>query len=293
MDVPTLDICGDEANVERLERVLLKFNEACAWLESIISKLPSDLRTAEYAEQMVCGWLLQEDCAKLSLKTWRKILSAPPGMVRVTSDHQAPLPAESRKTLETWVQHVEMREDKVVAALEWLNHVAHWANISRSTVSFEMMLEKTSSKPTDCECSKELDPTCIKHLDMSVRIKHLNALMEFLAGLLDKRPEKSLAAAYRVELPDLREYTTRLRELSQSHRDTLLQLLVRFTIYIVNNPVGVDWRLPDCLENVLDDETDESDISAALQPVANLAAKHIFYALDTLRSFQTSNWQVA
>jgi hypothetical protein len=199
-------------------------------------------------------------------------------------DIQVALPAEAKAALERRVHDNELREDGVICALEWAHKVAAWADLSRSsnTVSWEMPLVKCSITPPEC-IRNELGST--ENAKQAVCVKHLNALQEFLAGLLQIRPESSLPAAYRTELPNKQAYMHSATQLAASDRRVLFRRLVAYVTHVLRNACSPDWSLSDCLENVPDDsDLDDDDLAQVLAPVEGLFAKHIYHALDVLRA---------
>jgi hypothetical protein len=182
----------------------------------------------------------------------------------------------------------EFGEESVIAALEWAHKAAAWADFSRSTntISWDVPLVTCAITPPDCIHAELGSPDNAKHC---MCVKHLNALQHFLADLLHVRPENSLTLPYKEELPDRRIYKQLVLNLSSEDRGILLRRLIAYTTYVLRNASSPDWVLSDCLEHVLDEPNmDEDAMTRALAPVENLLGKHIYHALDILRSVSVS-----
>jgi len=188
---------------------LVPWRKARSWLEQNIVILPQSepMRAAKDAEALLQGWLSQTlQLAEFSLDGWPQIASVPAGMVRLPADEQAVvLPPECILAIEDFFCEFGILRDKICLALEVLKKIALAVESAPHKISPETMLQDRIST---CGCRLPPSPSLFDIFELRkgrkivLRIKHLNALQDYLSDRIEAKAEDVLDLAYRTPLDE-------------------------------------------------------------------------------------------
>jgi len=188
---------------------LVPWRKARCWLEQNIVILPQSepMRAAKDAEALLRGWLSQTlQLAEFSLDGWPQIASVPAGMVRLPADEQAVvLPPECILAIEDFFCEFGILRDKICLALEVFKKIALAVESAPHKISPETMLQDRIST---CGCRLPPSPSLFDIFELRkgrkivLRIKHLNALQDYLSDRIEAKAEDMLDLAYRTPLDE-------------------------------------------------------------------------------------------
>jgi hypothetical protein len=236
-----------QAQPDIVAQHLVPWGKAREWLECNILALPQQapLRGPKELESLVRAWLTQTGSLQLvsfSLQDWPRIQQVPACVVRLPAHEQTPaLPYEYDEAIHEYFKQYCLLRDKVLLALEALKKIAMAINAHVGRISPETLLsEKVSALPPPTSSSvpgnvkgrssnaHEPPPDLVQFLaqektgKVGLRIKHLNALQDYLSELIDSRAEEALLPAYRTPIDD-----PKFRDACAALHDEQLSFLIR------------------------------------------------------------------
>ena len=212
-----------------------KAKEICENIMDLPQREP--MRVAKNLESLLRDWFkFNTSIVKFSLDDWPKSQQIPAGIVRLPKDEQAAsLPPDCVVAIEDFFRNYGRTMDQVYLALEVFKKIAMSVESSQAKISCETPLQdKISSfvRLPQSPCSKA--PRLLQIFEqqtgkrLSLRIKHLNALQDFLSEIIGAKVEDVLCSAYRVPLDDRQlDHLRSIHSCQKMHLKHLLRKLLK------------------------------------------------------------------
>ncbi len=233
-----------QADPERIAECLLPWRKAKDWLRENILNLPQrkPQRMAILLEWCLRDWLEQTvpSLVIFSLDDWPRIQRVPAGVVRLPADEQAPaLPPDWVLTIDDFFNQYGLLRDQVCLALDIFKKIALLAMSDSTKISPETPLQEKISAfvqkhPVSAlKPSSNISPRLLDIFDphtvpkkVCLRMKHLNALQDYLSNRIDAKVEDNLSITYRVPLSQQQLSHLSSINTKQTHPSFLLGMLL-------------------------------------------------------------------
>lgn len=311
-----VEIYLHQAKPEIVSQYLVPWYKARMWLESNICALQAHLCGPKELESLVHAWLTQTGSLQLvrfSMEGWPRLQQVPACVVRLPPHQQTPaLPHEFAEAIEEYFKQYGLLRDKVLLALEALKKIAMAINANIGRISPETPLSEKVSTLLPCippgvpgkvlngrcDNAHESPPDLVHFLaqqkagKLSLRIKHLNALQDYLSERIDSRVEEALTPAYRTPIDDdkFRHGCTALHQEQLSclirKLSILAEILARQKYHPFHGMVEHGYLAEIEIECHAPAGDDDPNLDSALE---NLRLEHTFHALTELRMLHAAH----
>lgn len=203
------------AELTTITECLVPWRKAKTWLLDNILNFPpcEPMHTAKMLESVLCSWLTQTlQLVTFTLDGWPRTQRVPAVVVRLPAEEQTPaLPQECIMAIDEFFRQNGLLHDEVDLAMGVLKKIALAVEGSPEKISPETLLhEKISALkmrvPRRVDSTLMSKPSLLNILErrsshnLGVRVKHLNALQDYLLERIQAKPEDYLDMKYRKVL---------------------------------------------------------------------------------------------